>query len=122
MTQEDRFDWSTWQNPCPNKDDKSCWKQWFSSQLTCKTDDKQCWADSLKKLPCPLVAKNCWTDHIDTFPCKQGDSACWNEILPSTLPCKSEDGACWRKLRSGDKKQGEKVTKRHQVNDYFGED
>lgn len=42
--------------------------------------------------------------------------------MPSTLPCKSEDGACWGKLRLGDKKQGEKVTKRYQKNDYFDED
>jgi len=75
--------------------------------------------DSLKKLPCPLISQSCWTDHIDTFPCKRGDSACWGEILPSTLPCKLDDGACWGKLRWGDKKGGDRVMKKHQVNEYF---
>lgn len=73
-----KFDWKTWTNPCPNKDDKACWKQYFSTQLACKADDKQCWGDSLNKLPCPLGNKMCWTQHIDTFPCKKQDQACWN--------------------------------------------
>lgn len=107
-----QFDWKTWTNPCPNKDDKTCWQQYFSTQLPCKTDDKQCWGDSLKKLPCCVADRKCWTDHVDTFPCKKDDKACWNSVLPTTLPCKAEDRGCWRKLVFGDK-GGKKGGKRH---------
>lgn len=30
------FDWKSFTSPCTTQGDKTCWKNWFSSQLTCK--------------------------------------------------------------------------------------